>query len=183
MVDPDIDLLNAVGRGEHGAFEILVTKYQGPILNFIARYTGDRYMAEDIAQEVFLRIYRAAPRFQAKTKASTWIFRIAYNQALTEMGRQKRQRSLCEAIIRSKVSSDKESLSQPDDRLEFEEEIASAIGKLPDNQRAALLLRVNEDLSYREIAEVLDVSVQSVESLLFRARTSIRKYLDKIRKG
>jgi len=79
MVDPDAVLLEAVGRGEREAFESLIRQYQGRVVNFIARYLGDRYAAEDLAQEAFLRVYRAAPRFEPKTRVSTWIFRIAYN--------------------------------------------------------------------------------------------------------
>jgi RNA polymerase sigma-70 factor (ECF subfamily) len=178
MVDPDLELLNATGRGEHESFELLVKRYQGPLLNFITRYVGDRFMAEDIAQEVFIRIYRAAPRFEARTKVSTWIFHIAYNQAMTEMGRRKRRQELRDAVGRS-GEGEEEAVAGPAERIELEEEITPALGRLPESQRAALLLRVNEELSYREIGEVLGVSVQSVESLLFRARTSLKRYLRK----
>ena len=176
MVDPDCALIDAIGRGDHEAFESLVKKYQGPLLNFIARYIGDRSMAEDITQEVFLRIYRAAPRFQAKTKVSTWIFQIAYNQALTELGRCKRRRNLWQALYRRGEEASEELLAEPLERHEQTEEIIAMLGSLPENQKAALLLRINENLSYREIADVLGVSVKSVESLLFRARTSLKRY-------
>lgn len=177
MSDPDLKLLEAIGRGDHDAFELLVKRYQGPLHNFIARYVGDRSLAEELAQEVFIRVFRAAGRFEAKTKASTWIFRIAYNLALTEIGRRRRYGNLCEAV--SRESSGGEPSTAPEERFELEEEIAAALARLPENQRAALLLRVNEDLSYREIGQILGVSVQSVESLLFRARTSLRRYMDK----
>jgi RNA polymerase sigma-70 factor (ECF subfamily) len=177
MVDPDLELIEATGRGDYEAFESLVKRYQGPLLNFITRF-GVRYHAEDITQEVFLRIYRAAPRFQAKAKVSTWIFQIAYNQALTEIGRNKRQRDLNEALYQNREENAEKTLSGPPDHYEIEE-IMSAKAQLPDNQRAALLLRTNEGLSYREIGTVLGVSVQSVESLLFRARTSLKQSLNK----
>jgi RNA polymerase sigma-70 factor (ECF subfamily) len=179
MVDPDLVLVEAIGRRDHGAFESLVKRYQGPLLSFITRYIGDRRMAEDLTQEVFLRIYRAAPQFQAKTKVSTWIFRIAYNQALTEIGRRRRHQDLREALCRRSEGDAERPPSEPAARHELEEEIVPALGRLPDNQRAALLLRVNEELSYREIGDILGVSVQSVESLLFRARTSLKRYFDK----
>jgi RNA polymerase sigma-70 factor (ECF subfamily) len=179
MLDPDLALVEATGRGDHQAFGSLVRRYQGPLLNFISRYLGDRCMAEDITQEVFLRIYRAAPRFQAKSKVSTWIFRIAYNQALTEIDRSRRQRNLREAVSQSRENAPDEHLTPPAERFELEQEITATLGRLPENQRAALLLRVNEELSYREIAAVLGVTVQSVESLLFRARTSLKRYLSK----
>ena len=99
--DPDLELIAATGQGDHEAFESLVKRYQRPLLNFVTRFS-DRYMAEDITQEVFLRIYRAAPRFQSKAKVSTWIFQIAYNQALTEIGRRKRWRNLNETWHQNK---------------------------------------------------------------------------------
>jgi RNA polymerase sigma-70 factor (ECF subfamily) len=179
MVDPDSALIDAIGRGDHEAFESLVKKYQGPLLNFIARTIGDRSMAEDITQEVLLRIYHAAPRFQAKTKVSTWIFHIAYNQALTEIGRRKKRRNLWQALYRSREEAPEELLAEPLERYEQTEEIMVVLGGLPENQKAALLLRISENLSYREIAGILGVSVQSVESLLFRARTSLRRQLKK----
>lgn len=177
MVDPDLELIEATGRGDHEAFESLVKRYQRPLLNFIIRF-GVQRQAEDIIQEVFLRIYRGAPRFQAKAKVSTWIFQIAYNQALTEIGRHQRQRNLNEALYRNREENAEKILSGPSDHYEIEE-IMSAMAQLPDNQRAALFLRTTEGLSYREIGAVLGVSVQSVESLLFRARMSLKRYLNK----
>jgi RNA polymerase sigma-70 factor, ECF subfamily len=160
MVDPDSLLIHAIGRGDHQAFEILVKKYQSPLLNFITRYIGDQSMAEDITQEVFLRIYHAAPRFQAKTKVSTWIFHIAYNQALTETGRRKKCRNLWQALYQRREEAAEEPLAEPLERYEQTEEIMAMLGRLPENQKAAMLLHINENLSYREIADVLEVSVQ-----------------------
>lgn len=182
MVDPDHALVDASGRGDWIAFESLVKRYQGPLLNFTARYLGDRATAEDLTQEVFLRIYRAAPRFQAKTRVSSWVFRIAYNLLLTEKSRRRRQRDLCEAIYQSRKEADQEPFYEPSESFELEEEILSALAGLPGNQRAALLLRINEDLSYLEIGEVLGVGVQSVESLLFRARKNLRRSLGRMKK-
>jgi len=182
MVDPDLALVDATGRGDLEAFESLVKRYQCPLLNFIARVLGDRAMAEDLTQEVFLRIYRAAPRFEARTKVSTWIFRIAYNLALNEMDRRRRQRDLCKALRRNREESTQESITHPAERYELEEEIMAALGRLSGNQRAALLLRVNEGLSYREIGEVLGTGIQSVESLLFRARKNLRQSLGRTKK-
>lgn len=177
MIDPDLPLLDATARGDRDAFESLVRRYQGPLLNFIARYLGDRLSAEDLTQEVFLRVYRAAPRFEAKTRVSTWVFRIAYNLVLTEMGRRGRRKNLDEALLRGREEGAREFAASPAERLELEEEIASALGRLPGNQRAALLLRINEGLSYSEIGEVLGTGIQSVESLLFRARKNLRESL------
>ncbi len=182
MADHDFALIDATARGDPHAFESLVKRYQRPLLNFITRYIGDRSAAEDLTQEAFLRIYRAAPRFEAKTRVSTWVFRIAYNLVLTEMGRRSRQRRLSEALYRSREQGADEPSTDPSERFELEEEVMSALGRLPGNQRAALLLRINENLSYLEIGEVLGVGVQSVESLLFRARKSLRESLGRKKK-
>lgn len=179
MVDPDLALVDAIGRRDHEAFQSLVKRYQRPLLNFITRIIGDRPMAEDLTQEVFLRIYHAAPRFEAKTKVSTWIFRIAYNQAITEIGRRKRHQDLGEALRERRQGGGDGRFSEPAASYELAQEITPALDRLPENQRAALLLRINEELSYREIGEILGVSVQSVESLLFRARTNLKRYFDK----
>lgn len=182
MVDPDLALLDATGRGDLHAFELLVKRYQRPLLNFIARYLGDRTTAEDLTQEAFFRIYRAAPRFEAKTKVSTWVFRIAYNLVLTEIDRRRRQKDLNDALVRSREEGARELFYEISESFELEEEIMSALAGLPGNQRAALLLRMNEDLSYTEIGEVLGVGVQSVESLLFRARKKLRQSLGRRKK-
>jgi RNA polymerase sigma-70 factor (ECF subfamily) len=172
MGDPDLELIEATGRGDQEAFEALVVRYQNPLLNFITRYLRDRTLAEDVAQEVFLRIYRAAPRFEPKAKVSTWIFQIAYNLALTEMGHRKRRRDLCEAIGRYREETD-----QSGKRYELEEAVTAALGRLPEQQRAALLLRINEGLSYQEIGDILGTSVSGVESLLFRGRKALKLIL------
>lgn len=177
MADSDLELIVATGRGDTQAFELLVEKYQGPLLNFITRYVGDRSLAEDITQEVFFRIFRAAHRFEAKAKVSTWVFQIAYNQAMTEVGRRKRHRNLCHAVSQSREVEGKEPPTEPSEGVDLEDEIQAALDRLPENQRAALLLRAKEELSYLEIASVLGVSTHSVESLLFRARTNLKRFL------
>jgi RNA polymerase sigma-70 factor (ECF subfamily) len=177
MTDPDLPLLQATGRGDREAFELLVQRYQGPLLSFIARLIRDRSMAEDLAQETFLRVYRAASRFEARSRVSTWVFRIAYRLALNELGRLGRRESLGEALRLEGAESGLGTSPDPAGRMELEEELMTALGHLPDNQRAALLLRVNEGMTYLEIGEVLGVTIPSVESLLFRARENLRESL------
>lgn len=88
--DRDYELIRAIGAGDASAFEMLIERYRGPVLNFIFKYTGDRFGAEDIAQEVFLRVYRAAPGFEPRGRVGTWIFKIAYNLSINEVLRGKR---------------------------------------------------------------------------------------------
>jgi RNA polymerase sigma-70 factor, ECF subfamily len=181
MIDKDteLDLVRAAGAGDHRAFEFLVKKYQNPVLDFMYRCLGDRYAAEDILQEVFFRLYQAAPDFDLRGKLSTWLFRVAYNLSMNEMKRRKRYFSLREALRSSaQVSIGQPALDTVEAR-ELERSFTAALEHLPENQKAAMILRVNEELSYAEISEVLSVSVSSAESLIFRARTRLRQLLKK----
>lgn len=171
MRDPDFALVEATARGDRKAFETLVRRYQAPLLNFIFRYVGDRGTAEDLAQEVFLRVYRAAARFEARARVSTWIFKIAYNLCMNEVKRLSRVEALDPEAAGKLVA--------PPSGREAEMDVMAALGQLPEKQRAALLLRANEGLSYREIAEVLELTVPGVESLIFRARRNLKQALEK----
>ncbi len=177
-IDPKIDseykLIEAIGTGDIPAFEKLIQKYRNSVLNFIYKYLGDRFGSEDLAQDVFLRVYSSAVEFEPRGKVSTWIFKIAYNLSVNEILRRKR---LC--LIADTVEEKGLEIAAPNpiDGLELKEILMDAIARLPEKQKAALLLRVNEELSYSEIGSVLSVSVSSVESLLFRARENLRKML------
>src|SRR5208337_1719299 len=171
--DREYELIKAIGAGDILAFEMLVNRYRDPVANFISKYMGDRFGAEDIAQEVFLRVYRAASEFEPRGKVSTWIFKIAYNLSLNEVLRRSRFCPIAD------IDDHEFELAAPNHtgRKELEEEVMDAVLHLPQKQRAALLLRVNEELSYAEIANILSTSISSVESLLFRARENLRKTL------
>jgi RNA polymerase sigma-70 factor, ECF subfamily len=176
MVDLEFDLIMATAQGDHEAFERLVRRYQNPLLNFITRYLGDRSAAEDLVQEVFLKVYQAAPRFNPRGRVSSWIFKIAYNLSLNELKRRSRLRKMEDHELYREDSADRGS-TEAAACHEAAEEFLAALNDLAEDQRAALLLRVNEELSYREISEIMGASVQSVESLLFRARKRLRQSL------
>ncbi len=177
-IDPKIDteykLVEAIAAGDDQAFEKLIMKYRGPVLNFIYKYLGDRFGAEDLAQDVFLRVYSSASEFEPRGKVSTWIFKIAYNLSINEILRRKRLRLLADTVEEKGIE-----LSAPNPLAgdELKEMLMDSIQRLPEKQKAALLLRVNEELSYSEIGNVLSTSVSSVESLLFRARENLKKML------
>ncbi len=173
MADPEYALIRAIASGDQEAFERLVKRYQNPLYNFVYRHLGDRALAEDVTQETFLQIYRSASRFEPRARVSSWIFRIAFNLSLNESERRGRLR-LREAPITDKHQYADGNSTTAVAKFELEQQITRLLDRLPDRQRAALLLRVNEGLSYREIAEVLGLSVQSVESLIFRARQQLR---------
>jgi RNA polymerase sigma-70 factor, ECF subfamily len=175
--DREFALIRAAGAGDHRAFECLVERYQNPVFDFMCRYLGDRYAAEDILQEVFLRLYKAAPDFDVRGKLSSWLFKVAYNLSMNEIKRRKRHSNLREALRYSaQVSPGQPALDTVEAR-ELERSVTAALEQLPENQKAAMILRVNEELSYAEISEVLSVSVSSAESLIFRARTRLRQLL------
>jgi RNA polymerase sigma-70 factor (ECF subfamily) len=134
---------------------------------------GDRALAEDVTQETFLQIYRAASRFEPRARVSTWIFKIAFNLSLNESERRSRLRLRETPLTEEHQHADRRSAAAVAN-FELGQQITRLLDCLPDRQRAALLLRVHEGLSYREIAEVLGLSVQSVESLIFRARQQLR---------
>lgn len=171
-------MIRAVARGDHLAFELLVKRYRAPVCSFVHRILGEHQQAEDITQEVFLRVYRSAATWQPPGRVSAWIFKIAYNLTLNEVkrrGRWSRIRTLLHLGQREEampVSPD------PVEAEEFQSDLAAALLELPENQRAALLLRVNEGLAYTDIAGVLSLSVSAVESLIWRARTHLRKRLE-----
>lgn len=178
MDDADSRLIEAIGAGDRLAFEALVKRYQNPVCNFIRRQLGDRYAAEDLTQEVFIRVLRAAPTFEPRGRVSSWIFKIAYNLSLNEKKRRSRWLTFGDdPRILDRAAPEGENPPGSAEKKEMEEEIEAALQRLPENQRAALLLKAREDMTYSEIATVLSVSVSSVESLLFRARTRMRKLL------
>ncbi|SDU21373.1 RNA polymerase sigma factor [Desulfobacula phenolica] len=174
--DQDAELITAAGKGDQKAFERLVQKHGAALFNFLLRYLGDRTTAEDIVQEVFIRIYTSVHKFKKMTgvKASSWIFKIAYNLSINEIKRRKRYKHFYDAL-----NQNAQNTRQPDQIKEWEtrKDIMAGLKRLPEDQRAALILRVNEGYSYREISDILNLSISSVESLIFRARKGLKKHL------
>ena len=178
-VNSDVELIKAIGDGDHKAFERLTDRYKNALYNFVYRYIGDMPTAEEVTQEVFLRIYRAASKFKVieNAKVSTWIFKIAYNLSMNELKRRMRYLRLLNDHADEKDMVDRTQALESIENLELIEAVMSELSLIPENQRAALLLRVNQELSYREISEVLDVSVSSVEMLIFRARKHLKQHI------
>lgn len=182
MSASDLDLIKSIQNGDVRAFELLVERYKNPLLSFIFRMLRDHSAAEELVQEVFLKVYQALPRFKVMpdAKPSSWIFKIAYNLSINEKKRRMRLTQFKKKALEHQDEKIKKESLEPIRIKELENEVAFSLNKLPERQRAALLLRVNEDLSYREISEVLNVSVSSVEALIFRARKYLKEHLQKL---
>jgi RNA polymerase sigma-70 factor (ECF subfamily) len=178
----DIRLMQLVAGGDTAAFESLIERHQALVAGTVARMLSSNADVEDITQQVFIRVWRSAGRYVARAKFTTWLLKITRNLVFNEMRRAKRHPHL---PIQADAEADElplkdETTETPDATLlqtELQQAIENAIGQLPDTQRMALVLRRYEDLSYEEIADVLELSLPAVKSLLFRARTELRERL------
>ncbi|MCX6020214.1 MAG: sigma-70 family RNA polymerase sigma factor [Chloroflexi bacterium] len=167
-------------RREPDAFSEVVTRYQDRIFNYTYRMTGSREDAQDLAQETFLRVYLHLDTFRVEERFSPWIYRIATNLSLNHLKRRKRNLPLLPEAL------DLEQPGSPDSALEAREErlaLQAAILTLPEHYRAVIVLRHVEELSYDEIAQVLDLPLGTVKTRLFRARELLQKELKDLRRG
>ena len=173
------DLIDGLKNRDFKIFEDLVNTYQSMVTNLCFSITGSREDAEDLAQEVFIKVWEKAERFRGDSSLQTWIYRIAINTGLNYTRKLKLKKLLqpFETVLNTRSDSD-DALKQIED-TEKQNYLHSAIRTLPDNQRIALTLRTFKELSYEEISEIMDVSVSSVESLLFRAKKNLKKKLVK----
>lgn len=189
-LDPDVVLLLEAKKGDRASFEALLRKYFGRIFNFNYRFLGSREIAEDLTQEVFLRVYRSLPSYQPQAKFQTWIYTIARNLCLNEVRKNKQRFFSLEDALESQDGEIKgqfgdPSAANPSEELQGKEQgvlIRQAVDSLPENQRTAVILQRYEGLSYDEIAATLGCSVPAVKSLLNRAKESLRTKLAGMRK-
>ncbi len=191
MENNDIELMLKFKEGDISCFEELMNRYTTPLLNFIYRFIGSRSEAEDLTQEVFLRVYQEKDRYEPKSKFSTWLYKIVSDICIDYQRKRKIKTVPFDAQIPTSIFAEKkqsaceiQDLSQltPDVLImkkQISETIRTALLSLPEKQRLALELRVYENKSYKEISEILNCSVSAVESLLFRARQLLKKKLDK----
>ena len=180
----DLSLMARIKAGDLAALETLIEAHQCRVIGTIAKMLGDEMDAEDIAQQVFIRVWKSAPRYEPTAKFTTWLFKITRNLIFNEVRRRKRHpaSSLDETVAagdRPMQTIDRNAKA-PDSTLleaEMQSAIQCAIDALPEAQRMAVILRRYNDAPYEEIAEVLELTVPAVKSLLFRARTDLRKKL------
>ena len=186
MVRTDVQLMLDVKSGDEASFELLLHRYRRPLVNFLYRMVRNREQAEDLAQEVFLRVYRARAEYVPSAKFTTWLFRIATNLALNSV-RDNRYQKLEDSIDAPVRIDSEEGDERPLDIAEQHPSIEQhlvedarvkmirhAIDKLPEKQRAAVLLHKYEELDYAEIAKILSCSERALKSLLFRAYEALR---------
>ena len=172
--DIDSACLRALAEGDRAAFEQIVERWQTRLINFFYRATGNRADAEDLAQETFIELHRAAARYQARGTFSAFIFTLARRRLID--GYRKKARRPLEFVDPGEYFMQ----SQPeetDQTREIEEAFHRALAALPDNQRNAILLLQQQALSYEEIAQALDASVSAVKTWIHRARTHLREEL------
>ena len=183
----DVELMGKVGAGDIRAFEELVERHQRAVIGTVAKMLGNASDAEDIAQQVFVRIWKSAVRYEAQAKFTTWLFTITRNLVFNEVRRRQRKPTVSvdeREETTHRTVEDLQAVSPDDEMLqtELEEAIDSAIQGLPDKQRMAVVLRRYEEMPYEEIAAVLEMSIPAVKSLLFRARAhlkeALQRYLD-----
>ena len=180
----DLALIKRVQQGDRSAFDLLVAKYQHKILNLIMRYVRDPSEALDVAQEAFLKAYRAAPSFRGDSAFYTWLYRIAINTAKNYLVAARRRPVSVDIDFEDSEQFEtftKMSDGDTPEHLVLTEEIGVAVGKaiedLPEELRTAILLREIEGMSYEEIAQTMECPVGTVRSRIFRAREAIEKHL------
>jgi RNA polymerase sigma-70 factor (ECF subfamily) len=186
--DPDVRLMLQVRDGDAAAFTELVLRYQNRLLTVLEHLVGSRELAEDLAQDVFVRVFKARERYQPEAKFSTWLFTIANNVASNALRSRSRRR---EVGVPEGNGADSAPLALDQlakaasgfmptralDKAEQAEMVRSAVAALSERQRMALLLAKFEGMSYHDIAQTMDLSVQAIKSLLSRARVNLKEIL------
>jgi len=184
--DPDAALMLRIKRGDRGAFTELVAKYRQPLFNFIYRTLRDETETEDVAQNVFLQVYKSRDRYRRTAKFSTWLFTIARNLCLNEL--RRRSRHPAESLTETPTENEDQPARQYEDKTirlptenalhgELAAKVEQALAELPENQRTAILLCRQDEVSYEEIAEILGCSLSATKSLIHRGRETLKDKL------
>jgi len=178
----DLELVKRVQKGDKGAFDLLVLKYEHKIVNLVMRYVRDPEIALDISQEAFIKAYRALPRFRGDSAFYTWLYRIAVNTAKNHLASQRRRPTEMELDMQDPEHYGLHAKLQDTDTpeaislsKELQEILERAIHALPEDLRTAIILRELDGMSYEEIAQTMNCPVGTVRSRIFRAREAIDK--------
>jgi RNA polymerase sigma-70 factor, ECF subfamily len=182
----DAQIMLRVKAGDDSAFEYLVQKYRRPMLSFMYRMAHNSAVAEDLAQEVFLRVYRSREKYEASAKFTTWLYRIASNLAVNHARDTRHQRPENTVSLDEPDQESGLTMDLPDNSLSAEEAIVrrerlaairQRVEALPERQKMALIMHKYQQMDYRQIAEVLKLSESAIKSLLFRAYETLRVQL------
>lgn len=180
--EPDVQLMLRVRAGDQEAFARLIEKHQRGILNVAYRYVGDATEAEDLAQEVFIKVWKARDRYEPTAKFTTWLYHIATNLCLNEVrdrSRHKVVQHVPDEKLEGAAGGDSERPTKQVRQNEMAEEVRDAIESLPTAQRMAVILDKYQGFSDQEIGDAMGLTVPAVKSLLFRARDNLRKRLER----
>ena len=186
QTDSDAALMLRVKRGDRAAFTALVEKYKQPVVNFVCRSLRDEAESEDLAQNVFLQVYKSRARYERTAKFSTWLFTIARNLCLNEI--RRRSRHPAESLEETHAENEDQPQRQYEDKKvflpvenvlhgELARKIEEALADLPENQRTAILFCRQDELSYEEIAKILGCSLSATKSLIHRGRETLKEKL------
>ena len=170
LTQPDLGVLRKAQRGDERAFSLIVRAYETPVFNYVLRLVGDRSLAEDLTQEVFLRVYQGLPKFSLRCKFTTWLFQVTKNRVLDELrANERRPRNL---VALDDVAP-LEVLDAPFERGETVDALWRAIEGLSVDLKMAVLLRDVAGLSYTEIAESLEITLATVKWRIYKGREDV----------
>ena len=172
LAQPDPGVLRKAQRGDERAFSLILRAYETPVFNYVLRLVGgDRALAEDLTQEVFLRVYQGLPKFSLRSKFTTWLFQVTKNRVLDELRASERRPR---ALVALDDIAPLEVLDQPVERLEEIDALWRAVENLSTDLKMALLLRDVVGLSYTEIADALEVTLATVKWRIYKAREEVQ---------
>lgn len=180
MPDTDIDLMQRLKAGDTRSFEELLQRHQKRVLNVIYRYLGHATLAEDLVQEVFLRVYKARQSYKPKAKFTTWLYKITANLCLKELEKRRKKTYSLDSGTKEPAQYIQSTAASPAETMEQKEVaqvVQDALAELPPKQRMAVVLNKYQGFSYEEIAASMELSTKAIKSLLFRARTSLKERL------
>jgi RNA polymerase sigma-70 factor (ECF subfamily) len=171
LPQPEFDVLRKAQKGDERAFGIILLSYETPVFNYVLRMVGDRALAEDLTQEIFLRIYQGLPGFSLRCRFTTWLFQVAKNRVLDELRARERKP---QSVVTLDDIPPLEVVDAPPERVEAIDAVWRAVALLNPDLKMALLLRDIVGLSYIEIADSLEITLATVKWRIFKAREEVQ---------
>jgi RNA polymerase sigma-70 factor, ECF subfamily len=171
LIQPDPGVLRKAQRGDERAFTLIVRAYETPVYNYVLRLVSDRALAEDLTQEVFLRVFQGLPKFSLRSKFTTWLFQVTKNRVLDELRANERRPRLSVALDDIPPL---EVVDAPLENIEAMEAVWRSVGELTPDLKMALLLRDVVGLSYTEIADSLEITLATVKWRIYKAREEVQ---------